>query len=194
MQRAYLERIGLNADEIANRKPNVADLELLIQSHLSSVPFESLGLHGFAPVPSLDVDKTLDKIVKQRRGGFCWELNFAFCWLLRSLGYKVRIGSAHVMTPDGPVQGHLVLYVDNFDDPLLVDPGFGDAVRAPVPISGSATDKMIGETLTLAPASEFGAEAGNGLFGAKRFSNVLTRQRACASNTVAPLQPRVDSR
>lgn len=101
-------------------------------------------------LPTLDVDVTLQKIVIDHRGGFCWEINFAFAWLLRQLGYKVRLGSANVLTPDGPILGHLCLYVDALRDDgvaLHVDPGFGDAPRAPMPaiFGNTIADPMIGD-------------------------------------------------
>jgi len=85
-------------------------------------------------LPSLDVTRSLEKIVRRGRGGFCFELNFSFAWLLNSLGYSVRLALADVgcqQTLPGKVPAHVVILVDelfNNEDiatPILVDPGFG---------------------------------------------------------------------
>jgi len=124
------------------------------------------------------VHKTLKKLVFDRRGGFCWEINFGFQWLLRSLGYSVRVANANVLTPGGPIPGHLCLFVDGLaPDPLLLDPGFGDAPRTPIPgkIGGTATDAQLGDTYTLVKnEGEFGQAAEH----TKRFDCILMRSRA----------------
>jgi len=190
---AYLDRIGLGHEAAAliGRTPNKDDLKLLLQSHLKSVPFENLGQHthpagvgvGEVPrgphVPTLEVAKTLKKIVFDRRGGFCWELNFAFAWLLRSLGYKVRVGNANVITPGGPIPGHLVVFVDGLGpEPLHVDPGFGDAPREPMPttLSNPVTDTMIGDRYTFQPNTDPSA-FGQTPSQHKRFGVVMMRER-----------------
>jgi len=190
---AYLARIGLKdvAGDMISRVPNAGDLKLLLQAHLTSVPFENLGQHVHPAgegveevargpyVPTLDMAKTLSKIIFDRRGGFCFEINFAFTWLLRSLGYSVRLGNSNVITPGGPVPGHLCLFVDGLgSDPLLVDPGFGDAPREPMPVKvgNAVTDTMIGDTYTFElnnNASAFGQNPEQ----ASRFGAVLMRQR-----------------
>lgn len=190
---AYLDRIGL-ADEAADliaREPNTADLRLLLQSQLLSIPFENLGQHTHPAgngvdevargkhVPSLNVSRTLKKLIYDRRGGFCWEINFGFAWLLRALGYTVRIGNSHVITPGGPVPGHLCLFVDGLGpDTLHVDPGFGDAPREPMPIKlgNPVTDSMIGDTFTFERNSD-AAAFGQSPQQAKRFSVVMMRSR-----------------
>ena len=45
------------------------------------MPFENLSIHLAAPI-SLDEPDLIDKIVRRRRGGFCYELNGALALLL----------------------------------------------------------------------------------------------------------------
>ena len=65
----------------------------------------------------LDEARIVDKIVRQRRGGFCYELNSSFGWLCRQLGFRVERMSARMNTavPDmfGPPFDHLCLRVDD---------------------------------------------------------------------------------
>jgi N-hydroxyarylamine O-acetyltransferase len=121
---AYLERIGV-------ARPAAADLSLLRalhRAHQTAVPFENLSIHLGERV-SLTEESLFDKIVRRRRGGFCYELNGAFAMVLEELGYAVRLAGARVYGPDrlGPPFDHMALLVSTPDGagPWLVDVGFG---------------------------------------------------------------------
>lgn len=76
----------------------------------------------------------LDKTVRQRRGGFCYELNAAFAALLRALGFQVTLLSARVPRPnggEGPEFDHLALRVD-LEQSWLADVGFGESFLEPL--------------------------------------------------------------
>ena len=64
----------------------------------------------------LDEARIVNKIVREHRGGFCYELNSSFGWLLRQLGFVVERLSARMNTvvPDvfGPPFDHLCLRVN----------------------------------------------------------------------------------
>src|SRR5262245_12939825 len=82
---AYLDRIGM-------ARPAVADgaaLRELHRAHQVAVPFENLSIHLGERI-SLAEEDLFDKIVRRRRGGFCYELNGAFALVLEALGYHVR--------------------------------------------------------------------------------------------------------
>jgi N-hydroxyarylamine O-acetyltransferase len=84
--------------------------------------------------------------VRQKRGGFCYELNHLFHWLLRSLGYDSILVSARVKNERGgfsPEFDHLALIV-TLDEPYLADVGFGNAFRRPLPISGEVREDIGG--------------------------------------------------
>src|SRR3989304_7050309 len=79
------------------------DLECLVrlqESHLLKVPFENLDIQRGVEI-ALDEERILRKIVTDRRGGFCYELNAAFAWLLRQLGFPVDLLSPGVARADG---------------------------------------------------------------------------------------------
>ena len=126
---AYLERINY-------RGPLTPTAETLRQLHvaqLTSVPFENLSIHiGDAIV--LEDEALFEKIVMRRRGGFCYELNGLFAWLLRSLGFRVTMLAAEVMNARGewgrPFD-HMALLV-TLEDSWLVDVGFGDSFLEPL--------------------------------------------------------------
>ncbi|GAA2311750.1 N-hydroxyarylamine O-acetyltransferase [Streptomyces caniferus] len=119
---AYLARIGAARPA----SPDAEALRGLHLSHLHSVPFENLSIHLGEEIV-LAEQPLLDKIVRARRGGFCYELNGAFALLLRALGYEVELLSARVFGPDGlgiPYD-HLALRVQTPNGPWLADVGFG---------------------------------------------------------------------
>lgn len=125
----YLERIG-------TARPACADLSALraLQSaHLLTVPFENLSIHLGEPIV-LDQAALVTKVVQQRRGGFCYELNGAFASLLTALGFRVTMLSARVFGDDkqpGPPFDHMTLRVD-LAEPWLVDVGFGRFAMQPL--------------------------------------------------------------
>ena len=126
---AYLDRIG--ASEPA--APTLDALAELVLAHLYSVPFENIDIADGRRL-SVELEAIYAKVVTRRRGGFCYELNGLFSWLLRELGYEVTLLAAQVPEPrdGGPRhdRAHLVLLVD-LDGPWLVDVGWGEAYRRP---------------------------------------------------------------
>lgn len=124
----YLHRIGA----VRPARPDLVGLRHLQERHVLSVPFENLGYH-------LDEEihlggAVVDKIVRQRRGGGCYETNPAFGLLLTALGYRVEILPGRVHRPDGlgPPYCHLALRVTLDGTPWLVDTGFGRNSRHPL--------------------------------------------------------------
>jgi N-hydroxyarylamine O-acetyltransferase len=126
---AYLDRI-----QYSGRTEATAEvLRNLQRAHLLSVPFENLDI-GLGRRIVCEEQAFLRKIVDQRRGGFCFELNGAFAALLRDLGFPVNLLSARVPREDGndgPEFDHLALRVD-LQEPWLADVGFGDSFLEPL--------------------------------------------------------------
>ncbi|HEV2239164.1 MAG TPA: arylamine N-acetyltransferase [Ktedonobacterales bacterium] len=131
---AYLARIGQQSPA-GDAAPSLALLGALHQAHLFTVPFENLSIHYGQPIV-LDDAALYDKIVTRRRGGFCYELNGLFRWLLRALGYEVTLLSAEVAHADGGFSApfdHLTLCVHGLDGAdWLADVGFGDSFWQPL--------------------------------------------------------------
>ena len=82
---AYLERIGY----CGGREPTAANLAALVKAHRFAVPYETLDLWR-RRTTTLRLEEIYGKVVTRRRGGYCFELNGLFAWLLRELGYNVR--------------------------------------------------------------------------------------------------------
>lgn len=62
-------------------------LNQLIYFHHTSVPFENLDVYYQKLPLSLDINDLFKKIVTNKRGGYCFEMNGLFIMLLRSLGF-----------------------------------------------------------------------------------------------------------
>lgn len=125
----YLTRISCSGPT----DPCAETLRQLHRAHLFQVPFENLDIGLNRPI-ICDQERFLSKIVKENRGGFCYELNGAFAWLLTELGFKVTLLSARVGRADGsfgPEFDHLTLKVD-LDEPWLADVGFGESFIDPL--------------------------------------------------------------
>ncbi|KAM4606208.1 arylamine N-acetyltransferase 2-like [Polymixia lowei] len=138
----YLLRIGY----VAPTAPTLDALRLLHSCHLLSVPFENLAVHSGAHV-RLDLPLLYDKIVNQRRGGFCYENNGLFSWLLSKMGFEVTLLSGQVRSAItcryGPPFDHLILMVVFGDQRWLCDVGFGAPVfHYPLSLETSGPQKQ----------------------------------------------------
>ena len=133
MRDGYLDLLGV---DVAGRP---ADLELLRElqvAHLIAVPFDNLDVFHRRGADT-DVAGSVAKIVERRRGGWCFELNGAFGWLLRELGFEVTYVSCrvHLDSGWGPELDHCAVVVRLDGEPWFVDVGFGDACMVPVPLA-----------------------------------------------------------
>ncbi len=130
---SYLDRIAYTG----STAPSIDTLRAIHRAHLVSVPFENLDIALGRKIVT-EEDAVVRKVVEQRRGGFCYELNGAFAALLRAMGFRVTLLSARVSRSgggEGPDFDHLTLRVDlsaDLKDPWLADVGFGESFLEPL--------------------------------------------------------------
>lgn len=122
---AYFKRIGLEIP--AKIVPDSELLKQLQYAHCTTVPYENLDIIRGIPL-SLDENDLFEKVVTQRKGGFCFELNGLFGWLLRQLGYEVTDAAARYLRGETtiPMRRHRVLIVHAADGLWLADVGIGE--------------------------------------------------------------------
>ncbi|WP_037854270.1 arylamine N-acetyltransferase family protein [Streptomyces sp. NRRL S-340] len=134
---AYLRRIGWEG----GREPGLATLRAVHLAHSFSLPFENLdALSGTAP--SLAPADLMAKMVRGRRGGYCYEHNSLLACALDALGFEVSGLAARVVlgadSPQSRPRTHMMLRVGVPDEPrpYLADVGFGatGALLLPVPL------------------------------------------------------------
>lgn len=131
---AYFRRIGFTGAVSAD----LATLQALHFAHATAIPFENLAIQMGEGVP-LDLDALQDKLVRRRRGGYCFEQNGLFLAVLRALGFdadpfeaRVRLGTDAVLP-----RTHMLLRVRLPEGDHLADVGFGgEGLLHPVPMDG----------------------------------------------------------
>jgi len=126
----YLDRIGY----LGTTAPTIHTLEALQVCHLKTVPFENLDIHFHVPI---DFMNSFEKVVKRNRGGFCYELNYLFCGLLKQLGYTAILISARAFDKQkgyGPEFDHMAIIATINDHEYLADVGFGEFAFHPLKV------------------------------------------------------------
>lgn len=129
---AYLDRIHYTQYV----EPDAETLRGLHIAHMQNVPFENLDIALKRPI-KLDKASLWDKLINQKRGGFCYELNGLFAWLLKQIGFGVTYLNARVFNSTGELGidfDHLTLLVTTPDQSTrwLADVGFGDSFNEPL--------------------------------------------------------------
>ncbi|MEU1672850.1 arylamine N-acetyltransferase [Streptomyces roseifaciens] len=128
---AYLARIGVGGTV----RPDLATLRAVHRGHVAAFPFENLEILLGRPI-LLDVKALQDKMVAQRRGGYCYEQNLLFAAVLERIGFsftgigaRIRMGSDKLR----PVT-HMALKVEADGEQWLCDVGFGgEGLLEPLP-------------------------------------------------------------
>ncbi len=151
---AYLARI-----DVPRRAPSLDALAELQAAHVRTFTFDDvdvlLGSH-----PGVDLDAVQAKLVGRGRGGYCFEHVTLVAAALELLGYRVQRRLGRVGPPGAQPRTHAVIVVDLPDGGaagrdagggdtagpgagsgvtrVLVDPGFGFSLAAPVPLADGA--------------------------------------------------------
>jgi N-hydroxyarylamine O-acetyltransferase len=133
---AYLRRIHYSGP----LSPDVQTLHGLQRAHLLHIPFENLDIRLKRPI-RLDAEALWDKIIIHGRGGYCYELNGLFAWLLQEVGFDVTYLNARVYNQAGEPGmdfDHLALLVQvpGQTGRWLADVGFGDSFNEPLSFDG----------------------------------------------------------
>jgi N-hydroxyarylamine O-acetyltransferase len=125
---AYCERIG-HAGPLA---PTLETLRALQALHPAAIPFEAIDvlLDRGVDISPQAVDA---KLIRARRGGYCYEQNGLFKRVLQAIGFQVEGLIARVhwnAAPDAPLRPptHMALRVTIGEVPWLADVGFGSCV------------------------------------------------------------------
>lgn len=119
----YLDRIGAERP----RELTPASLSVLTRAHLEHIPFEVLQLSEAHEEPSLEPEDLFEKVVRNRRGGYCFELNKLFYLLLDALGFDCYPVGVRVLMgrPEPRAISHRGVVVCFGDDKWYCDVGFG---------------------------------------------------------------------
>jgi Arylamine N-acetyltransferase len=80
----YFSRINYKGP----RTPSLETLSSLQFHHVSSIPFENLDVLS-KKIIKVDLESLENKLVTNKRGGYCFEMNKYFMSILKSLGFSV---------------------------------------------------------------------------------------------------------
>ncbi|MEU5958841.1 arylamine N-acetyltransferase [Streptomyces sp. NPDC047525] len=131
---AYLARIGHRGET----KPDFDTLRALHRAHVAEIPFENLEMMLGRPVP-LDLTALQDKLVRQRRGGYCYEQNLLFAAVLERIGFAVTGLGARVRAGASSRRAvtHMLLRVEADGRQWHCDVGFGaEGLLEPILMGG----------------------------------------------------------
>lgn len=132
MLHLMLRRLGYDS-------PVQADVDTLRGLHRAwrtRVPYENLDIQLGRPI-ALDPPALVDKLVRRRRGGYCYEQNGGLALLLRAVGFEVTMIEAAVQREsrgDEMWGNHNLLLVDLDDERWIADAGIGDGFIDPLPL------------------------------------------------------------
>ena len=121
---AYFARTGYTGA----RAPTLETLHAIAWHHATSIPFENLDVLLGRDI-NLDPAAVERKLVREKRGGYCFEQNSLLLHVLGALGYRVTPLSARVRIQRPrdftPPRTHLFVRVELAGEPWIVDAGIG---------------------------------------------------------------------
>ena len=89
----YMERIHFHGEADLTKET----LDKLIYAHQTAIPFENLDVYEYHKSISLKPEDLFQKMVTDRRGGYCFEMNGLFGYMLQSMGFDARPCLCRVM-------------------------------------------------------------------------------------------------
>jgi N-hydroxyarylamine O-acetyltransferase len=117
----YLQALGLT-----KKNPTLAFLNEITELHVSKFAFCSIGPRLGLDLP-IDLNSLFDRIVLQKRGGYCFEQNGLLFEILDELGFSVKLYLARVVYNQDihPGLTHRISIVECEGEKYVVDVGFG---------------------------------------------------------------------
>lgn len=130
--KAYFNRIGYKD----KAKPGLETLKKLHLLHTQSIPFENFNPLLGIPV-ELDLTSIQNKIIHQKRGGYCFEHNLLFTEVLKAIGFNARPLAARVFSnrheSDITAKSHALVLIELNHKKYIADTGFGgQSLTAPL--------------------------------------------------------------
>jgi N-hydroxyarylamine O-acetyltransferase len=151
---SYLERIGYTGGTDVSEETL---MELHI-AHTLNIPFENLDVYYGKPI-LLDELSLFNKIVKSRRGGYCFEMNGLFSIVLQKLGFNITnlLARGIIDGIDYTAKTHQVMLVEINNRKWLADVGFGnDGIIAPLILKEGRDQEQFAHAYRLLKDPEYG--------------------------------------
>ncbi|PWJ43003.1 arylamine N-acetyltransferase family protein [Sediminitomix flava] len=152
-QQQYRLRIGY-FDEIT---PTLPSLSAIHRAQHLSIPFENFDICLGKGI-NLSSDHLFNKLIKQKRGGYCFELNGILLLALQSFDFSARalLGRVHLSgKPTG--RGHQITLVSFGEEKYIVDAGFGsNTPPMPIPLVCNSEFSFQDQSFKLVNTALFG--------------------------------------
>lgn len=129
-----LERLGLD-----RRPPSLDFLDQVLEAYISTIPFENYDVWHEGRCPSLAIEDLHRKLITNRRGGYCFELNGYLWALLNALGFQAHSVTAFVLEGEAELNepGHRSILCAVDGQTYFCDGGYGGSIpRRAVPLDG----------------------------------------------------------
>src|SRR5690554_6387555 len=121
ISKSYFDRLEIQ--KVQGNSLNT--LKFLVARHTRRIPFENLNSLLRIPV-KLDLENLVQKLIFDRRGGYCFEQNLLFKEVLRFLGFEVKPLAARIHSATGAhPRTHMMLLVTTENSQYTTDVGFG---------------------------------------------------------------------
>lgn len=136
-------------------------LVAVTRAHLEVVPFENLEVHYEHREPSLAAADMYNKVVGDKRGGYCFELNKLFYLLLKGLGFTCYPVPARVVHRREELRpySHRATVVEIDGRKWFCDVGFGGAgPKGAIRVDTEEVQHIFGDDFCVSP--DQGAYAG----------------------------------
>jgi N-hydroxyarylamine O-acetyltransferase len=141
MKRSDITDDYLKALNLECRKPDLAFLNEITRRHAARFAFSSVGPMLGNDLP-LDVESLYQRIIVNRRGGYCFEQNGFLFEMLQELGFEVSLYLGRVIYNQDihPGLTHRITLVKIDGDRYIADVGFGPlGPQHPVSMSGKGS-------------------------------------------------------
>lgn len=134
----YLKKLNL-----PKKSPSLEYLNELIAAHQKTISFNNLSVF-FRPgvILNLELEPLFEKVIVRNEGGYCFENNKVFYYLLKDLGFVVepKAGRVILNRPGDFPRTHRISIVSFGEDRYLADVGFGkDVPRRALKIGATQT-------------------------------------------------------
>ena len=118
----YFDRIGWHP----NGESRFEQMNTVHMRHVMSIPFENLDAYMKKPVSLNPVD-IYNKLVLQKRGGYCFEMNALLFLAMQAMGFEIKPYAARVCRARTGYSGfsHRVNIVSLEGSRYILDVGFG---------------------------------------------------------------------
>lgn len=136
-----LEKMGYF--ELANE---IDKLTLVQYIFANQFTFENIDVLTDNKEP-IDEQFLIDKLLTQKRGGLCYEINGSLYLVLKTLGFNVELGSATVWSKEGWIidRTHTIILLYTNEQLYLLDSGSGTNLSIrPLPLNGGTIQSPVG--------------------------------------------------